>query len=392
MSIIIPLNETRCFKAPSAPVFPVIIGEVGGQVLGTLTSPSSVFCLPGEVEVEFYYHDKVSCKPHCEPERIDVEASVITDNTDSPDEICIKQEQLDAILTAIAENSGKQTVVLPDVCVNVSGEPQVVIPILTVNADNGAILSITHVDARGNLIDGDITAAEPCDCDCLGCEESTPPAFGELARRCVLYTSLGSSYTFGPGGFLSDPSIFDDPPPPGSPPGFDFTCTNMYPINVVFEDAAFSTDGGATWTHFTPATVSYNSPADVNFRDDGYGLGWSDFADAINTHLVGQGVRLMPNVGNGGVWEYEVGADETTHLVRVAWHWEITGGNCAGANGVDPFQLEWAQEWQLTATDGQWVATSNGNAATSGFNVEDGPASQALGSGFDVPIESCEDV
>lgn len=207
-------------------------------------------------------------------------------------------------------------------------------------------------------------------------------------RRCFLYTQLGSTYTFGAGGFLADPSIFDDPCPPGNPfgpcTGFDHACTNMYPIQVEFEDMALSTDAGATWTHFSPSTITYNSPADVNFRDDGYGLGWSDFADKINPLIRHANVQLRTNSGNGGVWEYANGADETNTIVRVAWRWKITGGFCSGADGLDPYELAWAQEWQKTSTDGQSFLGGDGNNPTSTYDVEDGTHT--------APIDSCENI
>lgn len=254
-----------------------------------------------------------------------------------------------------------------ETCVDVAetGETLNVYKVI-IRDSNGNYIGVDHYEWFDHSPTTGFTVTEntgPCNC----CDAVCAKPF-LISRTCPLYTSLGSTYTFGPSGFLSDPSIFHDPcGPPNTPAdcvGFDYRCTNMYPIQVVFNDAAYSTDGGATWTHFTPSTITYNSTADVTYSDAGYGLGWDGLANAINPFLVGTDIRLQPAAGNGGVWEYANGATEATHLVRVSWRWFITGGNCEGVDGVDPYELAWAAEWQLTSNDGQSYGRSDGNSLT----------------------------
>ena len=71
-------------------------------------------------------------------------------------------------------------------------------------------------------------------------------------------------------------------------------------------------------------------------------------------------------------------------MVRVSWQWQVTGGNCEGANGFDPFEKEWTDEWQFTATDGQSYGRGDG-LSPSPDNVE------SAGTIF-VPPEFCIDI
>lgn len=68
---------------------------------------------------------------------------------------------------------------LEELCANVDGVPQAVVPVAWFNGADRAYVETTYLDELGNPIAGVVTAADPCDCPCVDCPPvaAQPDAF-----------------------------------------------------------------------------------------------------------------------------------------------------------------------------------------------------------------------
>lgn len=227
------LNSTGSFKVVNT-LTGTTIGSFNGTHYSGNTSSDKV---PGEIYIP--------SGEHC---------AVYPDNWGGEDCKCPSIP----ILDFVSDGAGQQedtlnSLILPDVCVNVDGTPTIAIPVVSVNATTGVVVSTLYINSFGEPLVGDISATDGCDCqDCSGCPEPS----AEQGFDVHNFLGQESKYTF-------DDPTFSNPSTIGSTPtsgwtildlvnSFNAQASQAIPVNV---------GSGIDYT----STVFAVSPTDPNF-------------------------------------------------------------------------------------------------------------------------------
>lgn len=163
----------------------------------------------------------------------------------------------------------------------------------------------------------------------------------------------------------------------------NFSCDNYYPVTM-YSKIIGSDDGGATWTTLKNWGISsvWATDTDINFRDDGFGLGASDIIDEINIYAVPRGLQFFSRASNRWAVEYEAGRNSTDDIIRVliAFDYAIDA-DCPTPND---YTKEWYEEAYIMSSQGDTiVGTLAGAVPTWGntFDLENAT--------IDASMESC---
>lgn len=204
---------------------------------------------------------------------------------------------------------------------------------------------------------------------------SDTPGPPYIAVRDELYTEIILTPTGG-GPTISYPLSDVD--------GTSRNCTNFYPVTT-YSKIIGSDDGGATWTTLKNWGISsvYSTDADINFRDDGFGLGVSDLIDEINIYSIPRGLRFLTTAANRWTVEYDTGRNSTDDLIKVLLGFDYAID--ADCPNPDEYELEWYQEPHVIGSNGDTIfpftLTSPILAWGNAFDLEN--------QSIDSPMQSC---
>lgn len=248
-----------------------------------------------------------------------------------------------------------------EVCANVNGMGCYhIYKLVTPSCDTDTPSTLIRYEWFDNeIIDIDTVTVQEicCTCDCE-CGKALLPVL--LADTRCDWT--GGSFTLGGSsliGRLMNPGQYDDPLvdclaagyTPAECAGFDFSCTDYFPIGINILQAVYSPDGGATWIPMTlPSSPvqTLTSFGDIVFRDDGYGLGLANLPDIFNTipEFVINGGTAYPAAGNAIVFDHPSGVE-----FRFLYQFEyaIPPSTC----NLDPYHREWTDEGYVIGTDAE---------------------------------------